>query len=222
MSNEMKETASIDSPGNLIVVVGPSGAGKSSLVQRALKKIDRLKFSISYTTRNPRSGEQNGVDYHFVSREEFLALRDRDEFLEHAEVHGYLYATSRSQIVEATKSGIDIILDVDVQGAEQIRRRMPEAITIFILPPSREAVEERLRARNLNSPEDLERRVANAASEVQMYRHFKYVVVNDDLDRATAALVAIIIAERHRTDRQQKVAESILETFGGESVYARS
>ncbi|HEY7544754.1 MAG TPA: guanylate kinase [Blastocatellia bacterium] len=218
----MKETASIDSPGNLIVVVGPSGAGKSSLVQRALKKIDRLKFSISYTTRNPRSGEQNGVDYHFVSREEFLALRDRDEFLEHAEVHGYLYATSRSQIVEATKSGIDIILDVDVQGAEQIRRRMPEAITIFILPPSREAVEERLRARNLNSPEDLERRVANAASEVQMYRHFKYVVVNDDLDRATAALVAIIIAERHRTDRQQKAAESILETFGGESVYARS
>ena len=103
MSNKMKEGASIDSPGSLIVVAGPSGAGKSSLVQRALKKIDRLKFSISYTTRNPRSGEQNGVDYLFVSREEFLALRDRDEFLEHAEVHGHLYATSRTQVAEAAK-----------------------------------------------------------------------------------------------------------------------
>lgn len=222
MSNDAEKEVSVDTPGSLIVVAGPSGAGKSSLVQRALDEIDRLKFSVSYTTRSPRSGEGNGVDYFFVSREEFLALRDRDEFLEYAEVHGQLYATSRSQVAEAAGNGIDLILDIDVQGADQIRRRMPEAVTIFIMPPSREAVEERLRLRNLNAPEDIERRMANAASEVQMYGHFKYVVVNDDLDRATAALEAIIIAERHRTDRQQRVAQSILDTFGGESVYARS
>ncbi|MEW6213442.1 MAG: guanylate kinase [Acidobacteriota bacterium] len=221
MSNEMKET-SIDSPGSLIVVAGPSGAGKSTIVQRALKKIDRLKFSISYTTRNPRSNEQNGVDYFFVSRDEFLALRDRGEFLEYAEVHGHLYGTSRSQVAETARDGTDVILDIDVQGAEQIRRRMAEAITVFILPPSREIVEERLRARNLNSPEDIERRMANASSEVQMHRHFKYVIVNDDLGRATAALEAIIIAERHRTDRQRKIAESILETFGGAVDVAQS
>lgn len=222
MSNETEKDESPLSPGSLIVVAGPSGAGKSSLVQRALKKIDRLKFSISYTTRTPRSGEQNGVDYFFVSREDFLALRDRDEFLEYAEVHGHLYGTSQSQVTEAAASGIDLILDIDVQGADQIRKRMPEAVTVFIMPPSREVVEERLKLRNLNVPEDLERRMANAASEVQMYKYFKYVVVNDDLDRATDALEAIIIAERRRTDRQQRVAESILETFGGESVYARS
>ncbi len=222
MSNDAEKEVSVDTPGSLIVVAGPSGAGKSSLVQRALDEIDRLKFSVSYTTRSPRSGEGNGVDYFFVSREEFLALRDRDEFLEYAEVHGQLYATSRSQVADAARNGIDLILDIDVQGADQIRQRMPEAVTIFIMPPSREAVEERLRLRNLNAPEDIERRMANAASEVQMYRHFKYVVVNDDLDRATAALEAIIIAERHRTDRQQRVAQSILDTFGGESVYARS
>jgi guanylate kinase len=222
MSNDVKEDKSVDSPGSLIVVAGPSGAGKSSLVQRALEKIDRLKFSVSYTTRNPRSNERKGVDYFFVSREEFLDLRDRDEFLEYAEVHGHLYGTSQSQVAESARDGTDVILDIDVQGAEQIRRRMAEAITIFIMPPSRDIVEERLRARNLNSPEDIERRMANASSEVQMHRHFKYVIVNDDLGRATAALEAIIIAERHRTERQRKIAESILETFGGESVYARS
>ncbi len=222
MSNEAEKETSVDSPGSLIVVAGPSGAGKSSIVQRALNRIDRLKFSVSFTTRNPRSNERNGVDYFFVSREEFLAHRDRDEFLEYAEVHGHLYGTSQSQITSSAQDGTDVILDVDVQGADQIRRRMPEAITVFILPPSREAVEERLIARNLNAPEDIERRMANASAEVQMYKDFKYVIVNDDLDRATAALEAIIIAERHRTDRQQRVAESILDTFGGESVYARS
>jgi guanylate kinase len=230
MSNEDRQSddgvapvaASIAPCGNLIVVAGPSGAGKSSLVRGALDHIDRLEFSVSYTTRNPRSGEKNGVDYFFVSRDEFLAMREGGEFLESAEVHGHLYGTSRSQVEEIRRRGSDVILDIDVQGAAQVKKNMADAVTVFILPPSREVVESRLRARNLNTPTDLERRMANAATEVQMHREFKYTIVNDDLDHATRALEAIIIAERHATGKQQEIAQSIIATFGGESVYAGS
>jgi guanylate kinase len=208
--------------GNLIVVSGPSGVGKSSLVHRTLAEVELLEFSVSFTTRNARAGEKNEVDYFFVSRDEFIAMRDRGDFLEWAEVHGNLYGTSKSQVETCLGEGRDIILDVDVQGAAQVKERMPDAVTIFILPPSREAVESRLVKRNLNTPEDLERRLADAATEVSMYSRFKYVVVNDDLDRSARALEAIIIAERHQMPRQKDLAESILTTFGGESTYARS
>lgn len=202
--------------GNLIVVSAPSGAGKSSLAERALKRIEGLKFSISYTTREPRGAEQDGVDYHFVSEDEFRAMSGRGEFLESAEVHGYLYATHRAAVEELLAQGLDVILDIDVQGAEQVRQRVAEAITVFILPPSREILEARLRSRNLNEPADLERRLRNAAIEVRLYEKFDYVIVNDDIDRALASLEAIITGERCRLLRQRNLVESILNTFGGD------
>jgi guanylate kinase len=206
--------------GNLVVVTAPSGAGKSSLVERALSRVDRLSYSISYTTRQARGAERHGVNYFFVSEDEFLKMRDRGEFVESARVHGYLYGTQRTAIEKMMGEGYDVILDIDIQGAEQIRRQMPDAITIFVLPPSREVLESRLRSRNLNSSPDLDMRLHNAVVEVHAYKDFKYVIVNDDLDRATSALEAIIIAERHRTDRQEGAALDILSTFEGESFYA--
>jgi len=206
--------------GTLIVVSAPSGAGKSSLAERVLKRVEGLRFSISYTTREPRGSEQQGVDYHFVSEDEFTAMRERDEFLECAEVHGCLYGTHEKPVEELLSGGLDVILDIDVQGAEQVRRRMSEAILIFIMPPSCEVLEARLRARNLNEPDDIERRLRNASIEVQLYERFDYVVLNDDLDRALAQLEAIITAERCRPGRQRNRIESVIATFGGESFHA--
>ena len=205
--------------GNLIVVSAPSGAGKSSLVNRALTQIRRLRFSISYTTREPRGSERDGIDYYFVRDEAFRAMRERGEFIESAEVHGYLYGTHKATVEEMLAEGYDVILDIDVQGAEQISRQMPEAMTVFILPPSRKVLEARLRKRNLNAPEDLERRLRNAAAEVKLYERFKYVIINDDLDRAFAALKAIISAERRRPDRQKNRVQSIIDTFEGEGLH---
>jgi guanylate kinase len=204
--------------GRLIVVSAPSGAGKSSLVARALKQIRRLRYSVSYTTRAPRGPERNGVDYNFVTDEVFRAMRERGEFLESAEVHSHLYGTHRAAIEKVLSEGHDVILDIDVQGAEQISRQMPEAVTVFVLPPSRKVLEARLRRRNLNAPEDLARRLRNAAAEVRLYDRFKYVIVNDDRDRAFGALKAIISAERYRPDRQKNRVQSILNTFGGEGL----
>lgn len=206
--------------GNLIVVSAPSGAGKSSLTQRVLKRVEDLQFSVSYTTRELRGSEQNGVDYQFVSEDEFASMRERGEFLECAEVHGHLYGTHVNSVEEMLGRGFDVILDIDVQGAEQIRRRVPDAILIFILPPSREVLEARLQTRNLNHPEDIERRLRNAAIEVQLYERFDYVVVNDDLDRALAQVEAIIVGERCRPGRGRNRIESIIATFGGESFHA--
>jgi guanylate kinase len=200
--------------GNLIVVSAPSGAGKSSLVARALKQIRRLRYSVSYTTRAPRGSERDGIDYYFVTDEVFRAMHERGEFIESAEVHGYMYATHRAAVEKVLAEGYDVILDIDVQGAEQISHQMPEAVTVFVLPPSRKVLEVRLRKRNLNAPEDLGRRLRNAAAEVRLYDRFKYMIVNDDRNRAFGALKAIISAERHRPDRQENRVQSILNTFG--------
>ncbi|HKP86309.1 MAG TPA: guanylate kinase [Blastocatellia bacterium] len=202
--------------GSLIVVSAPSGAGKSSLVERALKQVKRLRYSISYTTRAPRGAERDGVDYFFVTDEVFQAMREAGEFIEYAEVHGHMYGTHSATIEKMLAEGCDVILDIDAQGAEQIRRKLPEAITIFVLPPSRKVLEARLRRRNLNSPDDLARRLRNATAEVKLYKRFKYVIINDDRDRAFAALKAIITAERRRPDRQESRVRSILDTFGGD------
>jgi len=223
-ASSQSETATPGHPGNtergtLIVVSAPSGAGKSSLAERLLKRVDNLRFSISYTTREPRGAEQHGVDYHFVSEGEFESMRERREFLECAEVHGHLYGSHERLVEEMLAGGFDVMLDIDVQGAEQVRRRIPGAISIFILPPSREILEARLRARNLNEAADVERRLCNAGIEVQLYERFDYVVVNDDLDRALTQLEAIIIAERHRPERQRNRIESIITTFGGASFH---
>jgi guanylate kinase len=219
-SENPKPTVTQPERGTLIVVSAPSGAGKSSLSERVLKRLPDLRFSISYTTREPRGAEQDGVDYHFVSEDQFRAMRERDEFLECAEVHGCLYGTHENPVEEMLTQGLDVMLDIDVQGAEQVRRRVPEAILIFIMPPSCEVLEARLRARNLNAPADIARRLRNAAIEVQLYDRFEYVVLNEDLDRALAHLEAIIIAERCRPDRQRNRIESVIDTFGGESFHA--
>jgi guanylate kinase len=207
--------------GNLIVVSAPSGAGKSSLVERAVKRINRMRFSISFTTREPRGTEKHGVDYFFVSPEVFQNLRERGEFLESAEVHGYMYGTHRATVEAMLNYGYDVILDIDVQGAEQIVQHMPEAVTIFIMPPSRRVLEARLRRRNLNAPADLERRLLNAAAEIQLYERFGYVIINDNRKRAFAALRTIITAERQRPARQKNRVQAIISKFGGESINGR-
>jgi guanylate kinase len=223
MSNEGRHSTGVGEQSNagrgrLIVVCAPSGAGKSSLVEMALKQIDRLRFSVSYTTRLPRGGERDAINYFFVSEEEFLAMRDREEFLESAEVHGKLYGTNRLQIERALDEGLDVILDIDVQGAEQVRRRMSDAVTVFVLPPSREALERRLRLRKLNDEEDILRRTRNARDEVRLWSDFDYVIVNDNLNRAFSELAAIITAERCRTDRNRKAKhiQEIISTFEGD------
>ena len=201
--------------GKLIIVSAPSGAGKSSLVAQALKKIEQICYSISYTTRPSRGTEQHGIDYYFVSREDFLDRRDRGEFLESAEVHGNFYGTQRAATEKLLANGMDVLLDIDVQGARQLIKAVPDAVTIFILPPSRLELEERLRKRALNSAEDLERRLHNAIEEVQHCREFQFVIVNDDLERAYARLEAIIRAARHRTERQVDAIQNIITDFGG-------
>ena len=202
--------------GTLIVVSAPSGAGKSSLVDRAMKHIYRLSYSISYTTRKPRGQERDGIDYYFVEESDFVDMRERGEFVETACVHGYYYGTHRASIERMLANGEDVILDIDVQGAAQVRDRLPEAVTVFVLPPSKKVLEARLRRRNLNAPDDLARRLRNAASEVQLYEQFDYVIVNDDRDRAFGALKSIIWAERRRPFRQRNKIKTILDTFGGE------
>ena len=202
--------------GTLVVVSAPSGAGKSFLVTRAIEQIDGLRFSISYTTRQPRGLERHGEDYFFVSEATFLEMRERGEFLESATVHGNLYGTHNGTIERMLAAGYDVILDIDVQGAAQVRERLKDAVTVFILPPSKRVLEARLRRRNLNDVEDLARRLGNATEEVQLYECFDYVIINNDRDRAFGALKAIIIAERRRPFRQQNKIKSILDTFGGE------
>jgi guanylate kinase len=206
--------------GNLIVVSAPSGAGKSSLVERALKRVSRLRYSISYTTREARGAEKEGEDYFFVPVDVFRAMRERGEFLESAEVHGFLYGTHKATVEAMLDKGFDVILDIDVQGAEQILQHMPEAVTVFIMPPSRKVLEARLRRRNLNSLADLERRLRNATGEVHLYDRFGYVIINDDRDRAFGSLKAIIAAERRRPARQKNRVQSIIATFGGETFNA--
>jgi guanylate kinase len=202
--------------GRLIVVCAPSGAGKSSLVELAVERIEHLRFSVSYTTREPRGSEQHGKDYFFVTESEFRAIAERGEFLECAEVHKYLYGTHRAQVEEMLNAGYDVMLDIDVQGANQIQAAMSEAVTVFIMPPSSATLEERLRNRNLNRPDDLETRLRNAYEEVRLWGGFDYLIVNDDLECAYGALQAIIIAERCRPDRQKDRVQAIIATFEGD------
>ena len=200
--------------GNLIIVSAPSGAGKTTLVANVLKQVDRLVSSVSYTARTARRGEEPGSHYHFVARSEFEAMIGRGEFLEWAEVHGNLYGTSRRVVEDLRATGADVILTIDVQGAANARRAFPEAVSIFILPPSYQALVERLEARGANHEDDLRLRLRNAHHELEQYRNFDYLVVNDDVARATRELASIILAERCRRQRRAALAEQILQTFG--------
>jgi guanylate kinase len=182
--------------GRLFVIAAPSGAGKSSLVNALLKDDPRLKLSTSYTTRPPRPGEQNGREYHFVDDETFRAMRERGEFLENAEVHGYRYATSKRVITEALVRGDDLILEIDWQGAHQVRSQYPDCVGVFILPPSIEELERRMRARGQDTQAVIRRRLDNARDELAHAGEFQYAIINKDFETARRELADLIATER--------------------------
>jgi guanylate kinase len=190
--------------GNLYIVAAPSGAGKTSLVNALLANDPDIALSISYTTRQPRPGEQDHREYHFVQQAEFRAMIARGEFLEHAEVFGNLYGTSATWIGEQTQHGRDIVLEIDWQGAQQVKRLKPDAIGIFVLPPSMQELENRLRKRGQDSDAVIQRRLADAKSEIAHVGDFEYVIINKDFDIALADLAAIVRASRLRLARQRQ------------------
>lgn len=186
--------------GCLFVITAPSGAGKTSLIDAVMGDDSSLKVSVSYTTRAPRKGEKNGVDYHFVDDRSFLAMKERGEFLETAEVHGYRYGTSKKVITEALARGDDLILEIDWQGARQVRSIYPQAIGIFILPPSVEELERRMRARGQDAEEVIRRRVEAAREELSHAGEFRYAIINKHFETAKLELAEIIRKERAKPD----------------------
>jgi len=199
----------------VFIISAPSGSGKSTLVSRLMARDPRLMFSVSYTTRKPRGAEREGENYRFVTREEFEAMIGRDEFLEWAEVFGNYYGTHRGILEEARDKGKDLVLDIDVQGARQLRKQIPadDRVSVFILAPSREILEKRLRARGEDRDEVIARRLKEAAEEIRNYDQYDYVLVNRDLEESDAVLSAIVCAERVRRSRIEDQIRPILETF---------
>ena len=185
--------------GRLFVVTAPSGAGKTSLIDAVMRDDPTLKISVSYTTRAPRPGEKEGVDYHFVDEQTFRAMRERGEFLESAEVHGNHYGTAKRVILDAVANGEDIILEIDWQGAQQVRRLYADCVGIFILPPSVEELERRMRLRGQDSEAVIQRRVANAKEELGHAGEFKYAIINKDFETARRELANIIERERAKS-----------------------
>ena len=187
--------------GDLFVISAPSGAGKSTLCHRLIEETPGVSFSVSHTTRSPRKGEVNGVDYHFVTEDEFMAIARAGGFLEWARVHGNCYGTSRDAVMEMLEDGKDVLLDIDVQGAMQVRRLIPEAVLVFILPPSPEELERRLRNRGTDSDETIRLRLQNAKREVRSAKEYDFIVINDDLIRAAGDLQSIVLARRCSASR---------------------
>ena len=187
--------------GLLIVISAPSGTGKTTLTHMLLKAFPNMEFSVSYTTRKPRPGEVNGKDYFFVDRDTFERMIEEGDFLEWAEVYGNLYGTSKSQVLKALNEGKDVLLDIDTQGALQVKKNFPEAVLIFILPPSLKELERRLRSRGTDDEETIERRLKTARVEIERAPLYDYIVVNDVLEEAFEKLKSIVIAEKCRTER---------------------
>lgn len=202
------------SSGSLFMVVAPSGAGKSSLVNALLAQEPAIKLSISYTTRQPRPGEQNGREYHFTSVENFLKRRELGEFLESAEVHGNYYGTSRVLIESDMKAGTDVLLEIDWQGAQQVKRQFPHAVGIFILPPSITALEERLNKRGQDAPSVITRRILAAGGEIAHAPEFEYVIINQDFATALSELTSIVKATRCRFLQQAARNTSLFVELG--------
>jgi len=198
---------------NIFIVSAPSGSGKSTLLRGVFDTDENLVFSISYTTRPPRGREVDGQDYFFISRSEFESEIRSGAFLEHADVFGNYYGTHRRFLDEARSADKDLVLDIDVQGARQLRSRFPEAISVFILPPSRDELEKRLRARSEDSGDVIERRLRGAASEIRRFDEYDYIIVNRDVKSATENLGAIFKAERRRRAKKETEVRSILESF---------
>jgi guanylate kinase len=199
--------------GILFVISSPSGGGKGTLIRRLLDTVQGVSYSVSWTTREARPGEIDGVSYHFVTPDEFIRMRDAGGFLEWAVVHGHLYGTARGVVAQELSEGHDIVLEIDVQGAANVRAVMDSVVSVFILPPSFEILRARLTARMTERPEELELRLRNARTEVEQYRHFDYVIVNDEIERAAQQLASIVYAERARRERQEWIARRVLATF---------
>jgi guanylate kinase len=192
-----------------LILSAPSGAGKTTIARQLLARRSDLGYSVSCTTRPPRPGEIDGVDYTFVSREEFVARRARDEFAESAEVHGNLYGTLRSEVERVLGSGRHVVMDIDVQGAMQFKAAFPGSVTVFVLPPSADALLRRLRTRRTEGPEQLAARLRSAVDELRAINEYKYVVVNDEIDRAVGRVSAIIDAESVSRERTAGLRASV-------------
>ncbi|MGB9458694.1 MAG: guanylate kinase [Bryobacteraceae bacterium] len=197
----------------VFIISAPSGSGKSTLVSHLMADVPGLMFSISYTSRQPRGAERDAESYHFVSRPEFEAMVARDEFVEWAEVFGNYYGTHRGILEQARALGCDLVLDIDVQGARQLIKKIPEAVTVFILAPSRQILERRLRARGEDRDEVIERRLREAAEEIRGYSDYHYVLINRELEESDAILSSIVRAERARRTRIEEQIRPILESF---------
>jgi guanylate kinase len=198
---------------NLIVVSGPSGAGKTTVLNRVMVELEDIRFSVSHTTRVPRPGEKDGVEYYFVSRREFERLISEGSFLEWAEVHGELYGTSRDEYDRAVRAGVDLLLDIDVKGADQVCQKFDDAVTVFVIPPSYRDLERRLRGRGPDDEASFQRRLAVAGEEMAHFRKYQYALVNVDLEASVEALKTVVRAARLRTSRVAETAEKILSTF---------
>ena len=197
----------------VIVVSAPSGAGKTTVLARVLRDLGGIRFSVSHTTRAPRGAERDGVEYHFVDRPGFERLLAEGSLLEWAEVHGNLYGTGLSEIERARAAGVDILLDLDVQGAAQVRRRIPDAVTVFILPPSYDVLEARLRGRGQDDEATMRRRLAAAGREIDAFENYDYAIVNEDLDGSVEELKSIVRAARCRVAVMTERARAIEKTF---------
>ncbi len=200
----------------VFIISAPSGSGKSTLTKQLLERVAALRFSVSYTTRPPRVGERDGHEYFFISRQEFDRRVQDGEFLEHAEVFGHCYGTHASELDRAARDGVDLVLDIDVQGARQLKERIPGAVSIFVLAPSRQILEQRLRSRSQDSEPVIERRLRDAAAEIRDYKLYDYVLVNREVETSVETLVAIVKATRTRRDRMEEHIRPILETFNNE------
>ena len=201
--------------GTLYIISAPSGAGKTSLVKALLESTDNIMVSVSHTTRPMRNGEVDGKDYHFTDVPRFRQMIADNAFLEHAQVFDNFYGTSRSSALDRMKHGVDVILEIDWQGAAQVREKMPDAVSIFILPPSREELEQRLRGRGTDSDEVIARRLGEAVLEMSHYQSFDYLVFNDDFDTALQQLRAIVLARRQRTEVQVQAQQTALDALLG-------
>jgi len=209
----MPEAKTSSRKGLLLVISAPSGTGKSTLIRRLRAEFPRLAFSVSYTTRQPRTGEQDGQDYHFVSDAQFQQLRENEELAEWAEVHGHWYGSSRAAVLEMLDQGRDILFDIDVQGAKQLHESFAQGIFLFLFPPSMAALEQRLRGRGTEDQQSVERRLANARQEVEQAVFFEYWVMNADLEQAYADLRCIYLAESLKAGYHPELLHQVLDSW---------